>query len=223
MYALLPNTRVPFKPAAIGASITGAIWVGFILSFIVYVKSFANGTFAVYGALAAFPIFLLLLYASIVIILYGAEVSYMMVYIEGYIKQKRVHRSINDLSVYAGLRILFSIFGKFEQGNGGTNPLDIQKLCERDGESEYYLNLFRKNNIIMDAGNGLIVPATSSDMLKMTELIDLVHDATLVIPSNIPNDNLKKHMGKIFEDMNTSRKNIIGNLTLGDIVKEKTA
>ena len=58
-------------------------------------------------------------------------------------------------------------------------------------------------------------------MLKMRELIDLVHDASLVIPSNVPDDLLKKTMEKIFDDMNTSRKKILGDMTLEEILKNK--
>ena len=126
VYMLLPNTKVPFKPAAIGASLTGAIWVSFILGFIVYVKSFANGTFAIYGALAAFPIFLLMVYTSAVIILYGAEVSYMIMHLETWMRKKRMRGTVNDLSVYAGLRIIFHIYSKFEKGKEGRLRLKYQ-------------------------------------------------------------------------------------------------
>ncbi|MGL4370023.1 MAG: YihY/virulence factor BrkB family protein, partial [Spirochaetota bacterium] len=221
MYSLLPNTHVPFKPAAIGAALTGTIWVVFILSFIIYVKSFASGTFAIYGALAAFPIFLLLIYTSALIILYGAEVSYMIVYIEGYIKHKRIRQTENTLSVYSGLRILFYIYEKFETGKGSSSLTELQKLCEKSGEAEYYTGFFKARAIIMDAGQGAIAPSTSSGRLKISELIDLVHDASLAIPSTAPSDRLKKQVAKIFEEMTISRKNIIGDLTMEDIIRSK--
>jgi membrane protein len=57
IYITTPNTKVPFKDASIGAAFTGSVWVIFIFLFIIYVKAFATGTFAIYGALASIPFF----------------------------------------------------------------------------------------------------------------------------------------------------------------------
>ncbi|HEY1405073.1 MAG TPA: YhjD/YihY/BrkB family envelope integrity protein, partial [Spirochaetota bacterium] len=187
-YLLLPNTRVPFRPAAIGASISGATWVGFILGFIVYVKAFANGTFAVYGALAAFPIFLLLVYASAVILLYGGEVSYMIVYLDSFLKQKKLKKAGHELSVYAAVRILHAVYKKFETGHGSSELTELVKLTEKSHEANYFVNLFKKENILLEQEGGGIIPGSSSENVKLTTIIDLVHDANLTIPDNAPHD-----------------------------------
>ena len=217
LYKLLPNTKVPLKPAAVGASITGAIWVGFILGFIIYVKSFANGTFAIYGALAAFPIFLLMVYTSAAIILYGAEVSYMIVHLDAYMRRKRLNKAKNDFAVYSGLRILFHVYSKFEKGKGASSAAEIEKLCDHHEESGYFIPLFLENKLLI-LNNGDYVPATSSSTVKMETLIDLVHDATLVIPSSAPDDALKRRVGKLFSEMNESNRKIVGGMTLAEII-----
>jgi membrane protein len=218
LYKLLPNTKVPLKPAAIGASITGAIWVAFILGFIVYVKSFASGTFAIYGALAAFPIFLLMVYTSAAIILYGAEVSYMIVHVESYLRKKRMSKFSHDLSIYAGLRILHHVFSKFEKGKGETAPAEIAKLCDKPEEMTHFLTLFTENNLLKNV-DGSYIPATSSATVRMEAIINLANDFTFEIPSSAPDDLLKKKIGKLFNEMSDSNRKITGDLTLSDVIK----
>jgi membrane protein len=220
VYQLLPNIKVPFKPAAIGASITGAIWVGFTLGFIVYVKSFANGTFAVYGALAAFPIFLLLVYASAVIILYGAEVSYMIVYIDSYLRRKRLKKSANEALVYTGLRIMHEIYNRFEKGTGATGHEYIMKLSERTLEAEYYLTLFKNAKLIFENENGEYIPANSSENIRISDLLSLIHDASFEIPSNAPNDLLKKSFSELFSKIGDSRTKLVGDMRLSDMIQK---
>ena len=220
IYQMLPNIKVPFKPAAIGASITGTIWVAFILGFIVYVKSFASGTFAVYGALAAFPIFLLLIYASAVIILFGAEVSYMLVNLDSYIRQKRLSNAMNKFSVYAGMRIIHSIYKTFELKGGSTEHSEIVKLCERPFEADYYLSLFTKENLLLEREGGGYIPATSSENITIAKLIELIHNADLTVPSTSPDDGLKKPITKVFEDIRIAGIKITGKMTLADCIKK---
>jgi membrane protein len=219
VYQLLPNVRVPFKPAAIGAAITGAIWVGFLLGFIVYVKSFANGTFAVYGALAAFPIFLLLIYSSAVIILFGAEVSYMIVFLDTHLHRKRMKVSLNEIPVYSGIRMLHAIFQKFERDGGATEPETLATLCENPREVEYFLAIFRDANLILDREGGGILPATSSDNIRFADVLAMIQDASLKIPSNAPNDILRKKLGDLFQQMNAAQKDILGDMRLSAVIK----
>jgi len=219
-YLFLPNTKVPFKPAAIGASISGSIWVGFILGFIVYVKAFANGTFAVYGALAAFPIFLLLIYASAVIILYGGEVSYMIVYLDSYLREKKKTVATNQLSVYIAIRILYTVYKKFEEGKGPSQVNDILSLSTKNHEVYHFLNLFKKEKYILEDESGGLIPGMASDKIKLNTIINLVHDANLSIPDSAPNDSVKKTLGKLFTGMSASNKSIIGELTLARVIKD---
>lgn len=68
-YLFFPNTKVSFKGAALGASFTSVVWILFLFLFSIYVQSFAQGTVAIYGVLASFPLFLLLVYSSSAILL----------------------------------------------------------------------------------------------------------------------------------------------------------
>ncbi len=124
-YKNFPNTRVPFKPAAIGAAFTGTVWVLFILLFIVYVKYFSFGQLAIYGALAAIPIFLLMIYASSIIMLYGAEVSYTLMHPHTYLKLKQSFHNITEFHIVYGIMILHHIYSRFERGRGPRRIMNL--------------------------------------------------------------------------------------------------
>ncbi len=74
MYVLLPNTRVRVSAAAIGGLIAAIGWVVVIEFFSIYVQRAASAT--LYGALALVPLFLLWLWVTWLIILFGLEVTY---------------------------------------------------------------------------------------------------------------------------------------------------
>ncbi|MDX8410753.1 MAG: YihY family inner membrane protein [Mariprofundaceae bacterium] len=74
-YTVLPNTRVPFRHAIIGGLISGALFELGKYGFTFYVTNLANYE-RVYGALATLPIFLIWLYLTWVVVLFGAEIAF---------------------------------------------------------------------------------------------------------------------------------------------------
>jgi len=74
MYMLLPNTKVSLRTALIGSFTGAVIWLVAARLFSIYVQRAAAST--LYGALGLLPLFLLWMWASWLIILFGLEVSY---------------------------------------------------------------------------------------------------------------------------------------------------
>lgn len=77
-YTLLPNTRVQFRPAAIGALVAAILWEslkGGLGQFAGQLTD-AGTQFAVYGSLALIPLFLLWIYITWLIVLFGLELTY---------------------------------------------------------------------------------------------------------------------------------------------------
>ena len=77
LYITLPNCRVPFKSAAIAAIPATILFELAKLGFTLYIANFPTYKL-IYGALATIPIFLVWLYISWVIILFGAVISYIL-------------------------------------------------------------------------------------------------------------------------------------------------
>jgi membrane protein len=78
MYKLMPTTTVSLRAATIGSFVAAVLWFIAIELMRLYVARTATGTFygALYGALALLPLFLLWLWVTWVIILFGLELTY---------------------------------------------------------------------------------------------------------------------------------------------------
>ncbi|MAE65242.1 MAG: hypothetical protein CMJ18_13305 [Phycisphaeraceae bacterium] len=78
MYMMIPNTRVNWRAAAAGGLAGAALWIVAIELLTGYVARAATGTFygVLYGGLALLPLFLLWMWLTWLIILFGLELSY---------------------------------------------------------------------------------------------------------------------------------------------------
>jgi membrane protein len=221
-YITLPNIKVPLKASALGAAVTGAVWVVFILLFIIYVKQFAQGTFAIYGALAAIPLFLLMIYASSLIILFGAEVAFTFMYPETYRNLSKKLKQKYQLQVYHGMAVLKYIYDKFEKGRGDTSLKELQNKiqCAPD-EIASYINLFDQEKLILQNKESAYIPANSSENLFINDIIDLVMSISFVLPAAAEKTSYRHFMAGLFAKITAGRRHVVGNITLKDLIDKK--
>ncbi|MCX8122748.1 MAG: YihY family inner membrane protein [Spirochaetes bacterium] len=218
-YMILPNTKVPLRPAAIGASFTSAVWVIFILLFIVYIKAFAKSTFAIYGALAAFPIFLLVVYSSAVIILYGAEISYVLMNPLSYKYLNRALKDKKDIHVYSAIALLHYIYKKFESGKGACSFQELLPMTLNDVDVlDMFIELFIKEKFITHTEDFGIIPANASKNITIAKIIDTIYSISLDIPA-AKQDKLKSYLADLFKEMKQSIESIVQNKTLADVIR----
>jgi len=71
IFYFVPNTKVRLRDVWPGAILTGLLWRGALLGFSWYVRDL--GRFSVHGSIATVVVFLLWVYVSAVILLYGVE------------------------------------------------------------------------------------------------------------------------------------------------------
>ncbi len=218
-YSTLPNTKIPFKYSAIGAAFTGAIWVIFILLFIIYIKAFAQGTFAIYGTLASIPLFLLMIYTSALIVLYGAEVSFTLMHPETYVSLKDIFEEDEKVNMFYGLAILQLIYFRFESGEGATDYSEIIKKtrCEAT-DLDYFIKLFLDRGLIMNDPSGNLIPTNSSTNIKLTELFDHINEAQIEIPASFRKGAFKNNVKELFDKLKLNRDKVLGEMTLKDLI-----
>jgi membrane protein len=73
IFYFVPNAKVRFKDVWVGAVITGLSWRAALAGFSYYVRDLRR--FSVHGSIAAVVVFLIWVYISAVILLYGVEVT----------------------------------------------------------------------------------------------------------------------------------------------------
>ena len=74
VFYFVPNAKVRFRDVWVGAVVTGLAWRGALVGFSWYVRDLTRFT-NVHGSIAAVVVFLLWVYISAVLLLYGVEVT----------------------------------------------------------------------------------------------------------------------------------------------------
>jgi membrane protein len=77
VYCVVPNTRVMIGPASVGAAFAAVLWEAAKQGFALYV-SYSKGYTTFYGALALLPMFLIWVYLTWLIVLFGLHVAHAM-------------------------------------------------------------------------------------------------------------------------------------------------
>ncbi len=73
VFYFVPNAAVRFRDVWVGAVLTGLLWRGALAGFSLYVRDLSR--FNVHGSIAAVVVFLIWIYISAVILLFGAQVT----------------------------------------------------------------------------------------------------------------------------------------------------
>ena len=130
LYALMPNTHVSVRSAAIGSLVGSLFWEGAKFGFQIYVVK-AVPYSALYGSIGLIPLFLFWIYLTWLIILFGLILTYTLQMLQG--------RPIRRIEVEDGisttgdpdwmLPIAWEVGYAFESGD----MIDDQTLAERLG------------------------------------------------------------------------------------------
>jgi membrane protein len=73
IFYFVPNAKVRFRDVWVGAVLTGLLWRGALAGFSGYVRDLSR--FSVHGSIAAVVVFLVWVYTSAIILIYGVEVT----------------------------------------------------------------------------------------------------------------------------------------------------
>jgi membrane protein len=116
LYILLPNTYVPRRAAAIGSFVAAVLWVTLKDLFRYYVAHAAVTN--IYGALGLLPLFLLWLYITWLIVLFGLELTHVVAGMKNRQFKHLAGRQIDDQVIDPGWMVPLAtqIAICFEQG-----------------------------------------------------------------------------------------------------------
>lgn len=179
VYALMPNTRVRFGAALIGAVVAGTV---LILLETLYVTGQVSLTKynAVYGGFAALPLFLFWVHLSWLVIMYGAELSYATQNSESYISEHRAKafsRSTMDCLTLVVVRIAIDSF------SSGRGAISLDSLARDHGipltVGADLVALLEQTGIFVEVVSPDLVrrwmPAIEPDRLTMGRVLSLIN------------------------------------------------
>ncbi len=123
-YQLMPATKIHWKAALIGGVVAALLWHLNGRLNVIYVSQVVRNS-QIYGSLGAFPVFLIGLYFSWVILLFGAQVSYAFQNRQAYFQEKQAE-SVNQRGrEFVALRLMTFIAQGFSQGAPPPTALQI--------------------------------------------------------------------------------------------------
>lgn len=217
LFALMPNTHVSVRAAAIGAGVAAVLWEIAKYGFQIYVSK-AVPYSALYGSLGLIPLFLFWIYITWVIVLFGLTLTYTLQTMRG----KRLRRTLHvrDAS-NAGdpdwmLPIMTEVAIAFESGEA----IGRQELADRLGLSSRVVHEMEKHLIEANCLRKVSGSAGQEDQLTLArpaELIAIGDVLQLAHQCRTTNDH---PAWKTLADLKTAERNAAGEKTLADVLPE---
>ena len=170
IFVAVPNTRVPLRHGLAGGVLVALLFEGAKALFALYVALFP-GFQLIYGAFAAFPLFLLWIYISWVIVLFGAELVSNLGNLSAWEKIDQP-----DLLHMLNLLRVLLLAHKY----GQTVDLARVNAMGWPMHEEIWLRMIdelERQNIITRAQQGGYVLSQDLDQLEMAELLEKLPEA----------------------------------------------
>ena len=216
LYLGVPNTRVQIWPAFLAAVVAGSLWNVAKWGFAVYARN--NVTVQdIYGSLAAFPMFILWLYISWILLLGGAQLCFAFQHAASY------RRESSTLISYRGLelgicRLFIEVARDYIRGHPPTQPEVVApKLGIPSGMLERAVVLLREGGFVHETHAGGVVPARDLSGLTVGELIAFVAEGEGHTPSLRPGPELEL-IEEIFESLDAERQRLTADLSFREVV-----
>ncbi len=177
LYALVPNRNVPLRHAFAGGVLAALLFETAKRGFALYVTQFPTYE-AIYGAMAAIPIFLIWIWLSWLVTLLGAEFTYCLGIYRHNWREKFYSRGASFL-------LAFRLIGYLREVQQEGGQLSTAELTEREPEAgeeriEAALKVLQAAHLVLrseDRGWAL------ARDLRETSLLELYHADHFVLPT----------------------------------------
>ncbi len=126
-YSLMPNTKVHWRAALTGGAVGGCLWQGNNLFNVIYVSKVVAYS-KIYGSFSMVPLFLIGMYFSWLILLFGAQVAYAFQNRQAYLQEKLAEGVHQQSREFIALRVMTLVGQRFQRGE---KPPATQEISER--------------------------------------------------------------------------------------------
>jgi len=126
LYVLMPNTRVRLIPGLVAGVVAGTIFQGLQWVYVTFQISVASYN-AIYGSLAALPLFLIWIHLNWLVVLFGAEISFSWQNVETFAFEPDCLRVSGRFKRLLALRITHLLVKRFD---GEEKPLSAAQLSQ---------------------------------------------------------------------------------------------
>ena len=125
-YKLMPNTRVLWMPAIVGGCVGGFLLQANSMFSVIYLSKVVSYS-KIYGSLGVVPIFLVGMYFSWLIVLFGSQVGYAYQNRLAYLQEREAEGVNQQGREFVALRIMTYIAQKFDAGEKPPTRTEMSK------------------------------------------------------------------------------------------------
>jgi YihY family inner membrane protein len=125
-YMLVPNTKVDWRAALVGGFVGGLLFHANNSISVLYVSRVVSNS-KIYGSLGLVPVFMIGLYFSWLLLLFGAQVAYAFQNRKAYLEERQVETINQRGREFIALRLMTAIGLAYMRG---SPPPSVQRLAE---------------------------------------------------------------------------------------------
>ena len=221
VYVFLPNTRVKWVPAFVGAVVAGVLWESAGWGFAAFVAS-SKSTSAIYSSFAILIIFMIWLYVSWLILLVGSTVAFYVQHPEYLgLLQKEVRISAR-MRERIGLQAMVAIARRHYRAQP---PYAASELAEQLGVPldpvQHTLSEFASRRYLLAVdvdGEVGYVPARDLTLLALTDIISTLrstNESRFLQHGRIAADSVVED---VLGEIDAQRASVLGDRTLRDLM-----
>ncbi len=216
----MPNIRVRLPAALVGGIFGGTMWQFSQVAYVGFQVGVARHN-AIYGTMAALPIFMVWMYISWVIVLLAAEVTYTVQNLDHIGREIRGKRAFLHQGDFGALAVLLATVRIFCRGE---TPIDRYEIADRLGLSESQVRQFIDRlmgrrllvRVEREDGDFGYQPARSPDQMRVA---DVLTDLRGALPSGQDDEGEIdwQLIGGLAEALSRAEASELQSLTLQDL------
>ncbi len=212
-YTFLPNTKVRIVPAIVGSVMAGFCWELFKRAF-TYFASSSSSYISIYGVFWSVPVFIVWVYLSWVIVLFGAEV------VLAYQNIHQIRPLAGDLDARAkeriGVELCVAIARAFETDAKAPTVADLVRITGAPRELvSHQVASLRDAGLVAAADEGeeeAFVPGRPPDKTELCDILDVLRERVAGLHSQ------EKAIDHIFDAIDERERDILARVNLADLV-----
>lgn len=218
IYMFAPNAHVRFKPALMGAILAGSVWELAKIGFSIYMTQFVS-VGRVYGSLGLVPMFLVWIYVSWMIVLFGGEFAYAMQNVHVYREKKRIGGE-GVTEDFVALKIIMDVSRKFASGKG---PVTVKEILNSTGLPPNVLaellKTLSKSKFIARTADNKLLPEREPAKLLAWEVLTAVR-ASVERKYQILQDEETAYLSEVYWQMEIAARNSLQEKSILDMINE---
>ena len=224
VYLFIPNSRVRFGPALLGGVAGGIAWQTAGWAFALFVAS-SNKYAAIYSGFAILILFMIWLYLSWLILLFGASVAFYAQHPEYLYAKGGEPRLSNRMRERLALSVMSLVAGRFAAGAGMPTMQDFTRLLGVPMHAlQIVLDALEQRGLIAQSTDEppTYLPARDLSLITVSQVLETVRAAgeeRFLSPEGLP---VPQPVEAVLERVREAVESSVGEITLRDLAAQGT-